>query len=172
MSGMPSHRSRALPGALLGAILLLAACADRQEPLAPATVRLSIVPGAAHGGHPLATPMTQEVTTTPPYWGDPDGSGTAFLTVNPGQRELCWQLAVSGIALPATAAHVHRAPSGVRGGIVVTLTPPDASGTSTGCAADLDRALLQEILTSPGSFYVNVHTAEFPPGAVRGQLGS
>ncbi|WP_284349565.1 CHRD domain-containing protein [Roseisolibacter agri] len=162
---MPSPRSIAL----LGAVLVLAACADRHEPIAPASVRLSIVPGAAHGGHPLATPMTQEVTTTPPYWGDPDGSGSALITINPGQEELCWQLDVSGVAL-STAAHIHRAPAGVRGGIVVTLTPPDASGRSVGCTTSADRALLKEILASPESFYVNVHTGEFPQGAVRGQL--
>jgi hypothetical protein len=53
---------------------------------------------------------------------------------------------------------------------VVPLSAPDGTGAAAGCASGLDRALLHEILTSPASFYVNVHTADFPPGAVRGQL--
>ena len=50
----------------------------------------------------------------------------------------------------------------------MTLTPP-AEGSSKGCvAAGAD--LIKEIRQNPGNYYVNVHNADFPDGAVRGQL--
>jgi len=136
-----------------------------------ATVNLAVIAGADHGGRPFSTAMTQEVTTTPVWAGDPDGSGVALVTINPGQREICWQLSVANIALPATSAHIHQAAPGIRGAIVVALSPPDATGTATGCASDVNADLLREIRNSPESFYVNVHTSLFPAGAIRGQLG-
>ena len=134
------------------------------------TVRLAIVAGADHGGRPLSTLMTQEVTTTPVWAGDSDGSGVASITINPGQGEICWQLSVADIALPASAAHIHQAAPGIRGAIVVALSPPDATGIATGCVSGVNADLLRAIRTSPEGFYVNVHTSQFPAGAVRGQL--
>ena len=160
--------------AVLVAIIPAALAGCRQEketPLELPTVRLAVVAAAAHGGAPFSTPMTQEVTSTPPYAGDPNGTGTALITVNHGQREICWEVSVSDITLPATASHIHKAAPGVRGPIVVGLSAPDATGRSVGCASGLDQALLRDILTNTASYYVNVHTTDYPPGAVRGQLG-
>jgi hypothetical protein len=100
--------------------------------------------------------------------GDPDGSGTAVVRVNPAGRELCWTLNVRGTE-PATAAHIHRGSAGVAGPPVATLTTPGADGRSDGCVA-VDQPLGAEIANRPFDFYVNVHTAGFPAGAVRGQL--
>lgn len=102
--------------------------------------------------------------------GDPDGSGSAFLTINVGQREVCFTLGVEDILLPATGAHIHRAPPGEPGPVVVPLTPPGTTGSSAGCVRVEDRDLLLEILRNPEEYYVNVHTTDFPAGAVRGQL--
>jgi hypothetical protein len=102
-----------------------------------------------------------------PVPGDPDGSGEAVLTLNHGQGEVCFQLTVADIA-PATAAHIHEAPVGVPGPIVVGLTPP-TGGSSSGCVT-ADRELIKDIIQHPEEYYVNVHNADFPPGAVRGQL--
>ncbi len=151
---------------------LIVACADDGPmPTGITTVRLAVVDGADHGGAPFTTPMTTEITSTPVYTGDPDGVGDALITINLGQREVCWELSASNILLPGTAAHIHRAPAGVRGGIVVFLSAPNASGSSAGCATNQDPAVLQEILADPAAFYVNVHTSDYPAGAVRGQLG-
>jgi hypothetical protein len=103
--------------------------------------------------------------------GDPDGRGTATVTLNPGAGEVCFAITVANITLPAAAAHIHIGEKGVAGDIVVTLTPPDESGTSAGCVSDVDPALIQDILANPAGYYVNVHTEDFPAGAVRGQLG-
>lgn len=99
--------------------------------------------------------------------GDPDGSGTAVVSVNPSAERLCFELTAGGIA-PATAAHVHDGPAGVAGPVVVTLTPP-TSGSSSGCVV-ANKALLKDIKKNPAEYYVNVHNADFPAGAIRGQL--
>jgi hypothetical protein len=156
--------------ALALAPALLAGCAQDVPTASESTVSLSVVTGADHGGRPFSESLTQEVTTTPPYAGDPDGSGTALITINAGQGQICWHTNVTDIALPATASHIHHAAQGIRGGIVIVLTPPDASGEAVGCRADVDRTLLRDILNHPDAYYVNVHTTEFPAGALRSQL--
>jgi hypothetical protein len=65
-------------------------------------------------------------------------------------------------------AHIHKAIEGVDGPVVVSLTAP-ANGMSKGCAA-VKPDLMSAILANPSQYYVNVHTAAFPRGAMRGQL--
>lgn len=101
--------------------------------------------------------------------GDPDGSGFALITLNAGHATVCWELTVQDIA-PATAAHIHRAPAGQPGPIVVPLSPP-TSGSSSGCTT-ADPVLIEDIIENPEAYYVNVHNAEYPAGAVRGQLSN
>src|SRR5680860_1328048 len=86
--------------------------------------------------------------------GDPDGSGTALITLNHGQGTVCFELTVEGID-PATAAHIHEAPAGEPGDVVVGLTPPSA-GSSSGCVEDVDRTLIKDIIQNPDNYYVNV----------------
>lgn len=102
--------------------------------------------------------------------GDPDGSGTATFTFNRGLEQVCFTLEVQDILLPTIGAHIHVAPPGEPGPIVIPLTAPGADGTSSGCVS-ADRELIKAITKDPGSYYVNVHTTDFPAGAVRAQLG-
>ena len=120
---------------------------------------------AANGGRKLQTSLTGAAEA--PNAGDPDGSGTASVTVNPGQGRICYELTVQNIA-PATAAHIHEAPVGVAGPVRVTLAAP-SDGDSSSCV-DVSRELALEILKDPADYYVNVHNAAFLSGAVRGQL--
>ena len=102
--------------------------------------------------------------------GDPDGSGTAAITINRGLGEVCWEIEVTDITLPSIGAHIHIAPVTDPGPIVVHLTAPDATGTSAGCTT-VDPALAKAIAKDPAAYYVNVHTTDFPGGALRAQLG-
>ncbi len=43
-------------------------------------------------------------------------------------------------------------------------------GMLSGCVS-ADPVLIGQIIANPAGYYVNVHTTEFPAGAVRGQLG-
>src|SRR6266498_5910500 len=81
---------------------------------------------AADGGRKFTTTLTGAAEVPP---ADPDGSGTAIITLNHGQGEVCWEISVSGITLPATAAHIHVAPATAPGLVVVPLSAPDASGS-------------------------------------------
>lgn len=119
------------------------------------------------GGRPLAAELTGAAEVPGP--GDPDGTGSAWVTLNQGQGEVCFELAVSAILLPATGAHIHSGTADVAGPVVVPLTAPDASGMSSGCT-DADADLIKAIRQNPASYYVNVHNSDFPGGAVRGQL--
>jgi hypothetical protein len=123
---------------------------------------------ADHGGRPLSTELTGAAEVPA---GDPEGSGMATITVNPGQEEVCWEIKAAGIDLPATAAHIHVGAVGTAppNNVVVTLSAPDASGFSSGCTT-VDRDLALEILKNPENYYVNVHNEAFPTGAIRGQL--
>ena len=101
--------------------------------------------------------------------GDSDGSGLVRLTVDPADRQICYDFNLSGLATPLMA-HIHRAPALSDGPSVVTLF--------TGPAGDLEDCLiwtekrLAEIVADPSNFYVNLYTTEYPDGALRGQLAT
>ncbi len=136
--------------------------------LVMATPLLPSAFAADNSGAPRNTSLNGSEEVPGP--ADPDGSGFAFITLNVGRGRVCWELSVTDIA-PATAAHIHIAPVGVAGPVVVPLSPP-TSGTSSGCSQGVNPALVQAILDFPESYYVNVHNAVFPAGALRGQLSN
>ena len=119
---------------------------------------------ANDGGKRFTVTMTGAEEVPGP--GDPDGTGTAVITINRGQQRVCWDITVSGVD-PITAAHIHIGldGQGFAGNIVVHLDP------DTGCTTVTDASLLDALLKAPQAFYVNVHNAAFPGGALRGQLG-
>lgn len=120
------------------------------------------------GGVRLSTNLTGAAEVPGP--GDPDGAGTATIRLRVGQAQICHMLTASNITLPASAAHIHVAPAGVAGPVVVPLITPDADGSVEGCVS-APRALIKQILKNPSGYYVNVHTSDFSAGAIRGQLG-
>ena len=120
--------------------------------------------GGCNGGRPLSAELTGAAEVPGP--GDPDGSGEANVRVNPGQECLSYDLDVEGIA-PANAAHIHEAPAGAAGPVVEELDAP-TDGSSSGTVDEVEDA--KDIVKNPEEYYVNVHNADFPGGALRGQL--
>ena len=117
------------------------------------------------GGTVLTASLTGAAERPGP--GDTDGSGSITITVNPGQKRICYELTVAGIDAP-TAAHIHIAPVTSPGPVVIGFpTPP--LGASSGCIAVTSRQAAQ-LIAKPRAYYFNVHNAAFPGGAIRGQL--
>ena len=100
--------------------------------------------------------------------GDRDGSARAEISVSDEAGQVCYDLNdVRGIG-PITGAHIHRGAAGTNGPVVFTMREANEGG-SKGCTDATE--FLQEFLEgSPSAFYVQVHTAEYPNGAIRGQL--
>jgi hypothetical protein len=119
----------------------------------------------AQDGKSMTVQMTGAAEVPGP--GDPDGSGTATLTLDQDKGQLCFSISVSKIQTP-TMAHIHSGAAGKAGGVKVPFSKA-ADGGWTGCAS-VDKAVLTDIMQNPGNYYVNVHNAEFPNGALRGQL--
>ena len=120
---------------------------------------------ATTGGTAFQISMTGEAETPA---GDPVATGTSTVRMRAGQGQVCFQLAATNLP-QAVAAHIHAGASGVAGPVVIPLTTPGADGTSSGCTPAA-RILVGRILKAPASYYVNIHTAEFQGGAIRGQL--
>ena len=103
--------------------------------------------------------------------GDPNGRGIASLDVyNAGL--VCYELKVQAIEAP-TAAHIHEAPAGTAGPVVVDLRIDLATrqGNRLTYCANAAEDVAADIRANPTEYYVNVHNATYPAGAIRGQLG-
>lgn len=98
--------------------------------------------------------------------GDADGSGSFTGEADGGNGDLCYTLAVKDIAT-ATAAHIHSGAAGKDGPPVVTIV---VTGPDDDVCVAVEPEKLKPILANPADYYVNVHNADYPAGAVRGQL--
>jgi len=99
--------------------------------------------------------------------GDSDGTGTAKITADATLNRICFDLTVQRIAA-LTAAHIHKGARGTSGPPVLTLDAP-VNGASSDCLK-VEKSLAAAIIADPANYYVNVHNADFPAGAIRGQL--
>ena len=150
---------RKLPGLLLGLAAALALVAVVRPAFAAPAAQQSVALMAELRGGPEEVPNP----------GDPDGTGSATVTLDMAGGQITFSINTANLTLPASAAHIHEGERGVAGPVVVPLTAPGADGTATGSVA-ADAALMQRIQQNPAGFYVNVHTSDYPSGAVRGQL--
>jgi hypothetical protein len=124
---------------------------------------LASVAAAANGGRSFSTALTGAAEVPGP--GDADASGQAVITLNQGKGQVCYDLTWSGIDGTVIAAHIHAAPAGIAGPVVVPLAP--GSGCTTIAVSE---ELIKAIRRDPSNYYVNIHSTAFPAGAIRGQL--
>jgi hypothetical protein len=134
---------------------------------------LALAPGAVKA-KPPAIPLNAEQETT-----GSTSTGSGFFSYTIEGDQLCYTLEVRDLTMAPFAAHLHPGPRHVNGPAAVGLqTPPAATSTVSGCinavegatGQALSTAELAAIAADPGSWYVNVHTANWPGGEVRGQL--
>jgi hypothetical protein len=139
--------------------------------------------GAANGGRPFnivlsgANEFDAAGVAINPH-GNAD-RGTIKLRLNAGRERVCWTVGAltltAGDPLPS-AAHIHEAPAGVAGPVVIPLfggpeAPAPTSYPTGEVCVSADRAEIKAIFKDPSDYYVNFHSALHPGGVMRGQLG-
>lgn len=148
---------RSIPLALIGTLILL----------------LSLAGTAAAAEETLTATLEGGDAEVPP--GDPDGSGSATIVIDVAEGTLCWEITIESVdpENTATASHIHVGDPGVAGDVVVGLDTDGFTDSTEGCIEPMeDAAPLQAILDAPEGHYVNVHSEDWPGGAVRGQLAA
>lgn len=161
------------------------------------SVALGVLVSACGSSSPAApnTPTNPTFTATllpanenPAIVGaEASGSGTAVVTLvttkdsagNVTSATATFVVNLSGFpaGTPINIAHIHQAPAGTNGGIVVNslITPGqnvlvNGSGSFTASNLPVTADVANGILTNPAGFYFNVHSTLNPGGVARGQL--
>jgi len=121
-------------------------------------------------GAPTLTNFTANITGSqevpPPT--SLTGTGTGTLVLNRSNNTITCNITVSNLSGPAIAAHIHQAPPGEAGAIIVGLTGSDLSqGT---CPAGATLTAAQVTALDQGNLYFNVHTTANMAGEARGQI--
>lgn len=141
--------------------------------LAGAAALMAGLPAAANA-QSAQLPSRMQITTNlhgmneVPH-GDMHGTGRATVSLYPKAGKVCYSITIKGVMGYALAAHIHKGNAGKAGPVVIPVTPPGKNGRSVGCTK-ASTTLIRAIMQHPRSYYVNVHTKEYPAGAVRGQL--
>jgi hypothetical protein len=111
--------------------------------------------------------------------GDRDATGTAIFQIV-DEQTVCYGFTLDNADTPQVV-HIHRGAANVNGDPVITFAnvpknaegqPSGDPGASSGCKTltPEEQEALARIQANPRNYYVNMHTQEFPDGAVRGQL--
>jgi hypothetical protein len=110
---------------------------------------------------------SQEVGTV----GDADGVANVQVVLIPSQNRACLIALARNLTLPATLVHIHSGVAGTNGPVAIDFTSVvrqnATAGVINGC---VENPNVTAVAQAPANFYVNIHTSDFPKGAVRGQL--
>ncbi len=99
----------------------------------------------------------------PPVTTSATGGGTVTVGAD---GAVSGSVTTTGIA--GTAAHIHEAPAGKNGGVIVPMVKSGDNGWTFGLGAKLTEAQMASL--KAGNLYINVHSAANPGGELRGQL--
>lgn len=102
-----------------------------------------------------------------PRHGAPSGAGVAIIAFH-GSSRICFRFAHLHGFTNATTARIHRGAKGMAGKVVVSLsTAPRLH--HEGCVHATPE-VTGAIQKAPQKYYVNIHSTQYPSGAVRAQL--
>ena len=98
----------------------------------------------------------------------PGADGTGFAVVTFEGSDVSYSVITSGLGT-ITAAHIHAGAAGQSGPPEIDLSPSFVNGTATGVVS-ASAGDIAAVVGNPAGYYVQVHTVDFPQGALRGQL--
>jgi hypothetical protein len=130
-------------------------------------------PAGSAGGSPPTSVQVYTATLSPaeevPPAAESKGTGTAEVRVNTNTNELTWKVTYSGMTGPVTAGHIHGpAARGANAGVVIPFANLSGTGPTAEGKATITPAQYGDL--AAGLYYVNLHTAKYPGGELRGQL--
>jgi hypothetical protein len=102
--------------------------------------------------------------------GVKDGTGAALLNI--AGSKVCSELK-STMGEKPLKAHIHQGAKGASGPVVVDLMPdfkPGEAAFESKTCVDSTPAIVTQLISNPGAYYVNIHSDGHPDGAMRGQL--
>ena len=130
-----------------------------------AVATMALAAPVSAGGRPLSADLSSANEVPNSGTG---ASGSAHVTLNQGQGQVCVDISSMDLTAPVVAGHIHFAPAGANGRVVVNLGVN--SGNFSACIDDVDQDLIKQIRQNPENYYINVHTTAVPSGEIRGQL--
>ncbi len=111
----------------------------------------------------MAAPLDSQQEV--PAVTDPDAAGAALIAVNYDSNNLSYYLRHANLSGAQTAAHIHgMAPAGANAGVLHNI------GVGTPIRGTFNFAEAQQDDIVSGLTYINVHSAMFPGGNIRGQV--
>lgn len=102
-----------------------------------------------------------------PNKGPAGASGTAKIDINTDTNQVCYEVTPSGLSEPPTAGHIHTGAKGASGPVFIDFNVP-ANGLKNCVTSDATK--VATVTGNPGGHYVNIHTASYAAGAIRGQM--
>jgi hypothetical protein len=137
------------------------------------------VPALAHESSPMYDAQNSHFTVPLsgaeiPGRGDADGQGMAKLDFDRQKQTACLDITWSRLRGDVTALHLHTGARGSEGTVWIGFFNdqhlPGAQHTFSNCVhSSPDQT--NAVINNPAGYYLNVHSTEFPDGAIRGQLG-
>jgi hypothetical protein len=150
----PRARPKLIAASLAALALSAAGCA-------------SSTPSSATSASPVTIYRTVLTGTAENPPGAPNGTGDAIIAFH-GSSLVCWRFAHLHGFTNATVAHINTGATGKSGSVAVPLsTGPRLH--HQGCVP-ITPTLAKTIEHNPPDYYVNIHSTQYPGGAVRGQL--
>lgn len=135
-------------------------------------ISVALVVGAVGGAFAADNTVSAKLSGKDevPGPGDDDGSGEAALKLKKKKKKISFNISFEGIQNPV-AGHIHKGTKNVAGPIKVLLFEDQAGVTSPiSDTVKAKKKLIKKIKNNPNGWYVNLHTPDFPDGAIRGQL--
>jgi hypothetical protein len=128
---------------------------------------LSLVGGASAATNSVKTKLSGK---DEPHDADPDGRGEFEAKLKKKKKKVCFDVSFEDIGDPIVA-HIHKAPKGQSGPPLITLfEDPAGLPSPVSACVKTKKKLIKKIKRNPQAYYVNLHSDEFPDGAIRGQL--
>ena len=167
---MTVRRAFAATVVSLALVAGVGACGDDDDGDDTAVTTATTTSGEKNEG--TATALQARLSGTEEVPGPGADPGVGSFTVNVTGTQGCYDLSVTMGEQP-TKAHIHSGAKGVAGPVAVDLMPdfePGESAVTAERCLELSPDVASKLLADPAAYYVNVHSAERPDGAIRGQL--